>query len=160
MSAQATALHAQASGASHVPLEIAIHAAERALYRDQWQLTGWQLAGELEGQLAAANEELLSSYPLQHGKNSMACSFAVGRDQFSCIGGKCNMAPETYGDLAANHFKPLKRMQTLLYRLTTMAACLGMALVAWLTHKYIMHGLLWVLHKDHHNPAQKDVGKE
>lgn len=25
--------------------------------------------------------------------------------------------------------------------------------VAWFTHKYIMHGLLWVLHKDHH---QKD----
>ena len=22
--------------------------------------------------------------------------------------------------------------------------------VAWLTHKYVMHGLLWVLHKDHH----------
>lgn len=21
----------------------------------------------------------------------------------------------------------------------------------WLIHKYIMHGLLWVLHKDHHN---------
>lgn len=25
--------------------------------------------------------------------------------------------------------------------------------VAWLTHKYLMHGLLWFLHKDHH---QKD----
>ena len=22
--------------------------------------------------------------------------------------------------------------------------------VAWFTHKYIMHGFLWVLHKDHH----------
>jgi beta-carotene 3-hydroxylase len=22
--------------------------------------------------------------------------------------------------------------------------------VAWFTHKYIMHGLLWTLHKDHH----------
>ena len=22
--------------------------------------------------------------------------------------------------------------------------------VAWFTHKYIMHGLLWILHKDHH----------
>ena len=22
--------------------------------------------------------------------------------------------------------------------------------VAWLTHKYVMHGFLWVLHKDHH----------
>src|SRR5687768_13030653 len=24
--------------------------------------------------------------------------------------------------------------------------------VAWLTHKYIMHGVLWYLHKDHHQP--------
>ncbi len=24
--------------------------------------------------------------------------------------------------------------------------------VTWLTHKYIMHGLLWRLHKDHHQP--------
>ena len=23
--------------------------------------------------------------------------------------------------------------------------------VAWFTHKYIMHGFLWVLHKDHHH---------
>jgi beta-carotene 3-hydroxylase len=28
-----------------------------------------------------------------------------------------------------------------------------MEAVAWLTHKYVMHGLLWVLHMDHH---QKD----
>ncbi len=27
--------------------------------------------------------------------------------------------------------------------------------VAWLTHKYVMHGLLWTLHRDHH---QKDTG--
>ncbi len=27
---------------------------------------------------------------------------------------------------------------------------LGMEGIAWFTHKYIMHGLLWVLHKDHH----------
>ncbi len=25
-----------------------------------------------------------------------------------------------------------------------------MEFVAWFTHKYVMHGLLWVLHKDHH----------
>lgn len=29
-------------------------------------------------------------------------------------------------------------------------AFIGMECVAWLTHKYVMHGLLWVLHKDHH----------
>lgn len=27
-----------------------------------------------------------------------------------------------------------------------------MEFVAWLAHKYIMHGLLWNLHKDHHQP--------
>jgi len=32
----------------------------------------------------------------------------------------------------------------------TIAAFLGMEAVAWFTHKYIMHGLLWSLHKDHH----------
>ncbi|MCD0489640.1 sterol desaturase family protein [Pedobacter sp. MC2016-14] len=26
-----------------------------------------------------------------------------------------------------------------------------MECVTWLTHKYIMHGLLWILHDDHHN---------
>ena len=25
-----------------------------------------------------------------------------------------------------------------------------MELVAWATHKYLMHGFLWFLHKDHH----------
>ncbi len=25
-----------------------------------------------------------------------------------------------------------------------------MEFVAWFTHKYIMHGFLWSLHKDHH----------
>jgi len=24
--------------------------------------------------------------------------------------------------------------------------------ITWLTHKYIMHGFLWYLHEDHHNP--------
>lgn len=27
--------------------------------------------------------------------------------------------------------------------------------VAWFTHKYIMHGLLWSLHKDHHKKESK-----
>ena len=31
-----------------------------------------------------------------------------------------------------------------------LAAFLAMEGVAWFTHKYIMHGLLWTLHKDHH----------
>jgi beta-carotene 3-hydroxylase len=24
--------------------------------------------------------------------------------------------------------------------------------ITWLTHKYVMHGFLWYLHKDHHQP--------
>lgn len=31
---------------------------------------------------------------------------------------------------------------------------LSMEFVAWFVHKFIMHGLLWVLHKDHHQPHQ------
>ena len=27
-----------------------------------------------------------------------------------------------------------------------------MEVITWLTHKYIMHGLLWYLHEDHHQP--------
>ncbi len=31
----------------------------------------------------------------------------------------------------------------------------GMEAVAWCTHKFVMHGLLWNLHEDHHkkNPT-------
>ncbi|MGI9257139.1 MAG: sterol desaturase family protein [Salinispira sp.] len=32
------------------------------------------------------------------------------------------------------------------------AAFAGMEFIAWFTHKYIMHGFLWVLHKDRHVP--------
>ena len=34
--------------------------------------------------------------------------------------------------------------------LFTLIAFLTMEGVAWFTHKYVMHGLLWSLHKDHH----------
>lgn len=34
--------------------------------------------------------------------------------------------------------------------LIVLAAFIGMEMVAWLAHKYVMHGLLWYLHKDHH----------
>ncbi len=32
-----------------------------------------------------------------------------------------------------------------------LATFVSMELVAWFTHKYVMHGLLWGLHRDHHN---------
>ena len=34
--------------------------------------------------------------------------------------------------------------------LITLCFFFGMEAVAWLAHKYIMHGLLWSLHADHH----------
>jgi len=34
-------------------------------------------------------------------------------------------------------------------------AFIGMEAVAWLAHKYIMHGLLWYLHRDHHEPHEQ-----
>lgn len=34
------------------------------------------------------------------------------------------------------------------------AALLGMEAVAWATHRYVMHGPLWSLHRSHHEPRQ------
>lgn len=34
--------------------------------------------------------------------------------------------------------------------LVTVVGFIGMEAVAWFTHKYLMHGVLWVLHQDHH----------
>jgi beta-carotene 3-hydroxylase len=31
--------------------------------------------------------------------------------------------------------------------------------VAWLTHRYVMHGLLWTLHEDHHRPRGRGLQK-
>lgn len=38
--------------------------------------------------------------------------------------------------------------------LITLAAFCSMEAVAWLAHKYLMHGFLWALHKDHHHKEQ------
>lgn len=37
-----------------------------------------------------------------------------------------------------------------IYLLIGAIAFLSMEVIAWISHKYIMHGLLWSLHKDHH----------
>ena len=34
----------------------------------------------------------------------------------------------------------------------TLTTIVLMEVITWLTHKYIMHGFLWYLHKDHHQP--------
>jgi beta-carotene 3-hydroxylase len=36
---------------------------------------------------------------------------------------------------------------------------LFMEFVAWFTHKYVMHGFLWILHKDHHSPEHTKLEK-
>jgi len=34
----------------------------------------------------------------------------------------------------------------------TLATFFTMEAVTWCTHKYVMHGLMWFFHDDHHNP--------
>jgi len=34
-----------------------------------------------------------------------------------------------------------------------------MEYVAWLMHRYVMHGFLWVLHEDHHRPRSRGFQK-
>ena len=42
-------------------------------------------------------------------------------------------------------------MQTIsLWIFTFLVTFIFMELMAWFSHKYIMHGFLWFLHKDHH----------
>lgn len=46
-------------------------------------------------------------------------------------------------------------MNILLNSLIIFLTFCGMEFMAWFAHKYIMHGFLWSLHKDHH---QKEPG--
>lgn len=41
-------------------------------------------------------------------------------------------------------------MEIIINILWVLGAFCAMEGVAWFTHKYVMHGLLWSLHKDHH----------
>ena len=41
-------------------------------------------------------------------------------------------------------------METFLWILSLIGTFCFMEFMAWFSHKYIMHGFLWVLHKDHH----------
>ncbi len=40
----------------------------------------------------------------------------------------------------------------MLYLAIVIGTFFFMEFMAWFTHKYVMHGFLWVLHKDHHQP--------
>jgi beta-carotene 3-hydroxylase len=46
-------------------------------------------------------------------------------------------------------------MEILINISLVVVAFLSMECVAWLAHKYLMHGLLWVLHRDHHRKEQQ-----
>lgn len=39
--------------------------------------------------------------------------------------------------------------------LIVLAVFIGMEGATWLIHKYVMHGFLWVLHKDHHDHSNE-----
>lgn len=41
--------------------------------------------------------------------------------------------------------------------LITLGVFLLMEGVTWLTHKYVMHGLMWYFHADHHQPKYEHV---
>jgi beta-carotene 3-hydroxylase len=47
--------------------------------------------------------------------------------------------------------------------LLNVCVVIGMAVfmegVAWFTHKYVMHGFLWSLHRDHHRPKHRGLQK-
>lgn len=45
-------------------------------------------------------------------------------------------------------------LDILLRLLLVLGAFIGMEGVAWFTHKYIMHGILWSWHKDHHRKTK------
>lgn len=42
-------------------------------------------------------------------------------------------------------------MEIILWIVVFLAVYCCMEFMAWFTHKYIMHGFLWSLHKDHHH---------
>jgi beta-carotene 3-hydroxylase len=48
-------------------------------------------------------------------------------------------------------------MEILLFIATTIGTFLLMECITWLTHKYVMHGFLWYLHKDHHQPKYQNI---
>jgi beta-carotene 3-hydroxylase len=49
-------------------------------------------------------------------------------------------------------------MQALIYTGIVIITFFGMELVAWLAHKYVMHGFLWTWHEDHHKPHFEKEG--
>ncbi len=48
-------------------------------------------------------------------------------------------------------------MNLALYILITLLTFCTMECITWLTHKYVMHGFLWYLHEDHHQPRYQGL---
>lgn len=48
-------------------------------------------------------------------------------------------------------------MEWIIYILITLMVFFLMEIVTWLTHKFVMHGFLWYLHEDHHQPRYQGV---
>lgn len=48
-------------------------------------------------------------------------------------------------------------MEILLFIGTTLVTFLMMEMVTWCTHKFVMHGFLWYLHEDHHQPKYQGI---
>lgn len=48
-------------------------------------------------------------------------------------------------------------MDVILFALITIFTFVCMEGVTWFTHKYVMHGFLWYLHEDHHQPKYAGV---
>ena len=44
-------------------------------------------------------------------------------------------------------------MNWIIFILIVLATFLIMEGITWLTHRFVMHGFLWWLHRDHHQPA-------
>lgn len=44
-----------------------------------------------------------------------------------------------------------------IYIVTTVSTFLFMECITWCTHKYVMHGFLWYLHADHHQPKYQGI---
>ena len=44
------------------------------------------------------------------------------------------------------------------YVAIVLATAAAMEFVAWFTHKYVMHGVLWSWHEDHHRPHFEKAG--
>ena len=48
-------------------------------------------------------------------------------------------------------------MIILFYIIITLSVYLLMEVATWLIHKYVMHGFLWYLHADHHQPKYQNT---